>query len=102
MLLSRFELHTLFPPCAIYRDYHRDCQVHDTLDQVKEFSERVRSGELVGATGKNLINIVAVGIGGSYLGPEFVHEVSFSRPSFPPLEPVLRFMRHLGVLPSSS
>eukprot|EP00752_Nemacystus_decipiens_P008193 g7329.t1 len=49
-------------------------QVHDTLDQVKEFSERVRSGELVGATGKNLINIVAVGIGGSYLGPEFVHE----------------------------
>ncbi|CAN0242335.1 unnamed protein product, partial [Ectocarpus fasciculatus] len=51
-------------------------QVHDTLDQVKDFSERVRSGELRGATGKNLVNIVAVGIGGSYLGPEFVHEAS--------------------------
>lgn len=54
-------------------------KVHDTLDQVKDFSERVRSGELRGATGKNLTNIVAVGIGGSYLGPEFVHEVSFFR-----------------------
>ncbi|CAM9963775.1 unnamed protein product [Ectocarpus sp. 4 AP-2014] len=51
-------------------------QVHDTLDKVKDFSERVRSGELRGATGKNLVNIVAVGIGGSYLGPEFVHEAS--------------------------
>ncbi|CAN0207401.1 unnamed protein product [Pylaiella littoralis] len=49
-------------------------QVHDTLDEVKDFSERVRSGELKGATGKHLTNIVAVGIGGSYLGPEFVHE----------------------------
>lgn len=42
---------------------------------VKTFSEEVRSGKLRGATGKLLTNIVAVGIGGSYLGPEFVHEV---------------------------
>ena len=50
-------------------------QVHDTLHQVKNFSERVRSGGMRGATGNNLTNIVAVGIGGSYLCPEFVHEV---------------------------
>lgn len=54
-------------------------QVHDTLDKVKDFSERVRSGELKGATGKHLTNIVAVGIGGSYLGPEFVHEVNYEK-----------------------
>ena len=49
--------------------------MHDTLDKVKDFSDQVRSGRLRGATGKLLTNIVAVGIGGSYLGPEFLHEV---------------------------
>lgn len=49
--------------------------MHDTLDKVKVFSESVRSGRQRGATNKLLRNIVAVGIGGSYLGPEFVHEV---------------------------
>lgn len=66
-----------------------EIKVHDTLDQVKSFSEKVRSGELRGATGKKLTNIVAVGIGGSYLGPEFVHEVSFLAASPPPVKPVL-------------
>jgi hypothetical protein len=36
-------------------------------------SERVRSGEWLGATGKPLTDVVAIGIGGSYLGPLFVH-----------------------------
>jgi glucose-6-phosphate isomerase len=49
-------------------------EVHSVLDKVKTFSEQVRSGERRGATGRLLRNIVAVGIGGSYLGPEFVHE----------------------------
>lgn len=49
--------------------------MHETLDQVRDFSDQIRSGKLRGATGKLLTNIVAVGIGGSYLGPEFVHEV---------------------------
>jgi|YelNatPaOPRAMG01_1025707.scaffolds.fasta_scaffold27310_2 glucose-6-phosphate isomerase len=44
------------------------------LDHVREFSERVRSGEHRGATGKPLRSVIAVGIGGSYLGPDFVHE----------------------------
>lgn len=47
--------------------------VWDVLDKIKAFSDRVRSGELKGATGKPLTNVVAIGIGGSYLGPEFVN-----------------------------
>ncbi|WCJ35167.1 Glucose-6-phosphate isomerase cytosolic [Euphorbia peplus] len=47
--------------------------VWNVLDKIKEFSERVRSGSWVGATGKPLIDVIAVGIGGSFLGPLFVH-----------------------------
>ena len=36
-------------------------------------ADRVRNGEWLGATGKPLTDVVAVGIGGSYLGPLFVH-----------------------------
>lgn len=50
-------------------------QVHAVLDKVKDFSEGVRSGQIRGATGKRIRNIVAVGIGGSYLGPACIHEV---------------------------
>lgn len=41
---------------------------------IKRFSRAVRSGKWRGATGKRLTDVVAIGIGGSYLGPEFVHE----------------------------
>ncbi|KAL1539553.1 glucose-6-phosphate isomerase [Salvia divinorum] len=47
--------------------------VWQVLDKIKEFSERVRSGAWVGATGKALTNVIAIGIGGSFLGPLFVH-----------------------------
>ncbi|XP_072988535.1 glucose-6-phosphate isomerase, cytosolic [Typha latifolia] len=47
--------------------------VWNVLDKIKEFSERVRSGSWVGATGKPLKDVVSVGIGGSFLGPLFVH-----------------------------
>lgn len=50
-------------------------EVHDVLDQIRDFTERFRSGQLTGYTGKRMRNIVSVGIGGSYLGPEFLHEV---------------------------
>jgi glucose-6-phosphate isomerase len=49
-------------------------EVWRVLDHVRDFSERVRSGVLRGVTGKPLRNVIAVGIGGSYLGPDFVHE----------------------------
>lgn len=47
--------------------------VWQVLDKIGEFSERVRTGAWVGATGKSLKDVVAVGIGGSFLGPLFVH-----------------------------
>ena len=41
---------------------------------IKAFSEKIRSGALRGHTGKPIMSVVAIGIGGSYLGPEFVFE----------------------------
>ena len=55
-------------------------EVHEVLDQIKEFTEGVRSGAIRGYTGKRLRNIISVGIGGSYLGPEFLHEVLKTEP----------------------
>lgn len=40
--------------------------------QIKMFSERVHSGDITGGTGKRFRHAVVVGIGGSYLGTEFV------------------------------
>ena len=48
-------------------------EVWEVLDKIKGFSEKVRSGEWKGATGKPLKDVVAIGIGGSFLGPLFVH-----------------------------
>ena len=36
--------------------------VHTVLDQIKTFSDKVRDGTITGFTGKNLKNIVAIGI----------------------------------------
>ncbi|CAD7701307.1 unnamed protein product [Ostreobium quekettii] len=47
--------------------------VWEVLDKIKDFSDKVRSGEWRGVTGKPIKNVVAVGIGGSFLGPLFVH-----------------------------
>jgi len=55
-------------------------EVHQVLDQIKHFTEGVRNGEILGYTGKRLRNIISVGIGGSYLGPEFLHEVLKTEP----------------------
>jgi len=55
-------------------------EVHEVLDQIKYFTGAVRSGKIVGYTGKRLRNIVSVGIGGSYLGPEFLHECLKTEP----------------------
>ncbi|CAN8076145.1 unnamed protein product [Agarophyton chilense] len=49
-------------------------QVHSVLTRIRKFTELVRSGKHLGATGKHIKNFVAVGIGGSYLGPDFVYE----------------------------
>jgi glucose-6-phosphate isomerase len=49
-------------------------EVHETLDRMGDFCERVRSGEWVGHTGKPIRNVVNVGIGGSDLGPVMAYE----------------------------
>jgi glucose-6-phosphate isomerase len=48
--------------------------VHAVLDQMAAFSERIRSGEWKGFTGKPIKNIVNIGIGGSDLGPVMAYE----------------------------
>ena len=55
-------------------------EVHQVLDQIKKFTDGVRQGAILGYTGRRLRNIVSVGIGGSYLGPEFLHEVLKTEP----------------------
>jgi glucose-6-phosphate isomerase len=49
-------------------------QVHAVLDRMAAFSDRVRSGEWKGHTGKPIRNVVNVGIGGSDLGPVMAYE----------------------------
>src|ERR1700720_1184392 len=49
-------------------------EVHAVLDQMAAFSNRVRSGEWKGQTGKRIRNIVNIGIGGSDLGPVMAYE----------------------------
>ena len=49
-------------------------EVNRVLDQMKSFSERLRSGGWTGYTGKAIKNIVNIGIGGSDLGPVMVTE----------------------------
>ena len=49
-------------------------EVHAVLDRMADFSNRVRSGEWKGQTGKRIRNVINIGIGGSDLGPVMVYE----------------------------
>ncbi|CAN3130611.1 glucose-6-phosphate isomerase [Mycobacterium sp. smrl_JER01] len=48
--------------------------VHEVLDRMGEFTDRVRSGEWRGATGERIATVVNIGIGGSDLGPVMVDQ----------------------------
>ena len=48
--------------------------VHDVLDKMAVFANKVRSGEWKGYTGKPIKNVINVGIGGSDLGPKMACE----------------------------
>jgi glucose-6-phosphate isomerase len=48
--------------------------VHAVLARMRDFSNRVRSGEFKGYTGKPIKNVINVGIGGSDLGPVMAYE----------------------------
>ncbi|MCI0736082.1 MAG: glucose-6-phosphate isomerase [Beijerinckiaceae bacterium] len=47
--------------------------VHSVLDRMGEFATRVRDGKWLGHTGKRIKNVINIGIGGSYLGPEMAY-----------------------------
>lgn len=49
-------------------------EVHEVLDKMAAFSDKVRSGAWTGYTGKVIKNIVNIGIGGSDLGPVMAYE----------------------------
>ncbi len=49
-------------------------QVHAVLDKMSDFSNRVRSGQWKGRTGKRIRNVINIGIGGSDLGPVMAYE----------------------------
>jgi glucose-6-phosphate isomerase len=49
-------------------------QVHDVLDRMSAFAEKLRSGQWKGFTGRTIRNVVNVGIGGSDLGPVMAYE----------------------------
>ncbi len=49
-------------------------EVHEVLDRMAAFCEKVRSGEWKGHTGKPIRNVINIGIGGSDLGPVMAYE----------------------------
>lgn len=49
-------------------------EVREVLAHMKEFSDAIRSGEWKGYTGKQITDVVNIGIGGSDLGPVMVTE----------------------------
>ena len=49
-------------------------EVQSVKSRLKAFASSVRAGEIKGVTGKPLTSVLCIGIGGSYLGPEFVAE----------------------------
>jgi glucose-6-phosphate isomerase len=55
-------------------------EVHQVLDRMAEFAERVRSGVWTGFTGKRIRRVINLGIGGSDLGPAMAYQAlrSFS------------------------
>ena len=48
--------------------------IHEVLDKMAVFADKVRKGEWKGHTGKAIKNIVNIGIGGSDLGPVMARE----------------------------
>jgi glucose-6-phosphate isomerase len=49
-------------------------EVHEVLDRMSAFADRVRSGDWTGYTGRPIRNVVNIGIGGSDLGPVMAYE----------------------------
>ena len=61
-------------PALVVDGQDIDHDVHEVLDAVSAFADRVRSGEWRGVTGKKVTHVVNIGIGGSDLGPVMIYE----------------------------
>jgi glucose-6-phosphate isomerase len=76
---DRSVLHTALraPRSAVIESDGQDVvpAVHAVLTKMSVFTDRIRSGEWTGHTGRPIKNIVNIGIGGSDLGPAMAHEV---------------------------
>ncbi|WP_416967317.1 glucose-6-phosphate isomerase [Streptomyces sp. 4F14] len=66
--------------------------VHEVLDRMERFAERVRSGEWTGHTGRRIRTVVNIGIGGSDLGPAMAYE---ALRSFTDRELAVRFVSNV-------
>ncbi len=79
---DRAVLHTALraPATASLRVDDQDvvADVHEVLDAMSTFTDRVRSGEWRGATGERIRTVVNIGIGGSHLGPEMAYQALHS------------------------
>ena len=75
---NRAVLHTALrlPEGATLRVDGQDvvADVHTVLDAMGDFTDRLRTGEWTGATGKRIETVVNIGIGGSDLGPAMAYQ----------------------------
>ena len=72
---NRSVLHTLlrnFKSPLVVDGLDISLKVNQSLDKALRFSENIRSGKIVSATGERFQNIINIGIGGSELGPKMV------------------------------
>lgn len=69
---NRPALHTTLRNSSIDTEEAR--QVRQTLHQMYDFAEGVRSGEIKGCRDQTINHVVNIGIGGSFLGPKAVYE----------------------------
>lgn len=65
------------------RDPNAPTEVIDTLNRIKDISNKIRNHERMGATGKPIEKIISLGVGGSDLGPRLVCNTLKSENDFP-------------------
>lgn len=73
---TRAALHTMLraPAGDTRYDSERLQEVHQTLERMNHLVEQIHSEQWRGCTGKPIREIVNIGIGGSFLGPQLVSE----------------------------
>lgn len=72
-------------------------EVEEVLTKISNFTDAIRSGKMLGFTGKKLKNFISIGIGGSYLGADFVYNALKDHPECQKLSEglTLRFLANV-------